>query len=126
MPIECIVHQPNLVIVKESGAVTLADCIDRMRDIAGDSTLERPVAVLVDKRDLTDFTLHFPDVIEYATKVEALFGPDGLSRIAYVVSQPHVYGTARQTQVMLEERKITVGVFYDFEEAREWVEHSLR
>lgn len=103
-----------------SGHVSIEELSHHLRQLFADPDYRDELNGVVDCRDMTN-VLHVNELRGLADMHTARPAPPWRSRRAVVVSSPAQYGTARVFMVFAESGPVQYNVFYNMENAMEWL-----
>jgi hypothetical protein len=121
MPMRSVIHKEHrLVVTTGEGRVTLDEVFAHQNELLRDPDFNAEFDQLVDGTAITDVSMSV-DEIRRAISPK-VFSP--ASRLALVVSSPHVYGMMRMTQTYHEMSANDVprmSIFHDYRSALKWL-----
>ena len=116
---------PEDVLVTISGDATVEGLNAWTQEALADSRFRPGMRVLIDHRGASLGGLTSDDMRRRADILAADAERIGLQRVATVVTKPVDFGLHRMLELLSEERRsFTWRVFYDIEEARDWLRGS--
>ena len=114
--------EDHVVMLTGADAVTLEDVLEARRHLMDDLVLGPGYVTLVDMREASLGTLG-PSEIEYLAATRHLLPYVTVgSKMAVVVSSADAFGVARMYELSRPTAPEVVRVFYDYDEARRWLE----
>lgn len=102
------------------GHVSVKELSDHLRQMFADPLYSDELSGVIDCREMTN-VLSVNELRGLADMHVARPGPPWRSRRAVVVSSPAQYGTARVFKVFAESGPVQYNVFYNLENALEWL-----
>ena len=110
----------GVVLFKGTGTFSVEEMASGLKDILGDPAFKSEYNHLVDMRDVTEFEPRTPDIRgrAYRDRESVEFNS---SRIAIVSANDLVYALSRMYATLMDESSVSVRVFREISEAREWL-----
>lgn len=110
----------GVVLFKGTGTFSVDEMTNGLAEVLADPAFKSEFNHLVDMRDVTEFEPRTPDIRgrAYRDRESVQFNS---SRIAIVSANDLVFALSRMYATLMEDSKVSVRVFREMSEAREWL-----